>query len=252
MADAIEFKSSQLSLTLVRVHHSDMHEIAQLLDTKLAKASKFLRGAPVVVDPLCSLSSVQMAQLLEYLRQHQLTPVGIRTQEAHLVEYAEMCGLAVFKPSRASVDIQAPAKDPVSPTVASTAAPAETSVSTVEPTATLSERTATVHKARYIQSLRSGQCAHYLAEDVIVEGAINSGAELFVGGHVTVLGAVRGRLHAGATGDREARIIAKNFNPELVSIAGVFLLADDIPVLAKQGWVVVYLDNNSLKFSRLD
>ncbi|OZA37433.1 MAG: hypothetical protein B7X83_05815, partial [Polynucleobacter sp. 17-46-58] len=76
-----------------------MTAIGELLTTKLAKAGKFLRGAPVVVDPLCGLSSVQLAQLLELLRQHQLTPVGIRTKDAHLVDYAEMCGLAVFKPS---------------------------------------------------------------------------------------------------------------------------------------------------------
>lgn len=259
MLDAIEFKSSQLSLTLVRVHDSDMTAISDLLSTKLAKAGKFLRGAPVVVDPLCVMTSVQLAQLLELLRQNQLTPVGVRTKDAHLIDYAELCGLAVFKPST-SADKPVEGNTPT--------ANSESSVSTqnkIEPKSTgkqdeaasqsgLTDKATTVqlHKALRLASLRSGQFEKHLLTDVIVEGAINSGAELFVGGNITVLGAVRGRIHAGAAGDRGARIISNNFNPELVSIAGIFVLADDIPQLVKQGWVEVYLEQNSLKFKTLD
>lgn len=256
MSDALEFKSSQLSLTLVRIHASDMTAIGELLTTKLAKAGKFLRGAPVVVDPLCGLSSVQLAQLLELLRQHQLTPVGIRTKDAHLVDYAEMCGLAVFKPS--AVSEKNSEATTATNTTESPAAPVAESVSAQSTPASrdsgsLTEKEApSVQKALRIPSLRSGQFEKHLFNDVIVEGGINSGAELFVGGNITVLGAVRGRLHAGAAGDRSARIIAKNFNPELVSIAGIFLLADDIPQLVKQGWVEIYLEQNSLKFKTLD
>lgn len=257
MSDALEFKSSQLSLTLVRIHASDMTAIGELLTTKLAKAGKFLRGAPVVVDPLCGLSSVQLAQLLELLRQHQLTPVGIRTKDAHLVDYAEMCGLAVFKPS-SSADKPAEtastqASSAVSSTPVSAVSATEKPAAVTAESGTLTDKSSvSLQKALRIPSLRSGQFEKHLMNDVIVEGGINSGAEVFVGGNITVLGSVRGRIHAGAAGDREARIIAKNFNPELVSIAGVFLLADDIPQLVKQGWVEVYLDQNSLKFRTLD
>lgn len=257
MSDALEFKSSQLSLTLVRIHASDMAAIGELLTTKLAKAGKFLRGAPVVVDPLCGLSSVQLAQLLELLRQHQLTPVGIRTKDAHLVDYAEMCGLAVFKPSAATEKPTETAKaedNAVSQSPAATqTAVANKAASVSADSGTLTEKSApSLQKALRIPSLRSGQFEKHLMHDVVVEGGINSGAELFVGGNITVLGAVRGRIHAGAAGDRSARIIAKNFNPELVSIAGVFLLADDVPQLFKQGWVEIYLEQNSLKFHLLD
>jgi septum site-determining protein MinC len=257
MSDALEFKSSQLSLTLVRIHASDMTAIGELLTTKLAKAGKFLRGAPVVVDPLCGLSSVQLAQLLELLRQHQLTPVGIRTKDAHLVDYAEMCGLAVFKPSAVSeknTEATAASNTTESPAaVVAESVSAKSTPASTDTSGTLTEKEApSVQKALRIPSLRSGQFEKHLFNDVIVEGGINSGAELFVGGNITVLGAVRGRLHAGAAGDRSARIIAKNFNPELVSIAGIFLLADDIPQLVKQGWVEIYLEQNILKFKTLD
>lgn len=253
MSDALEFKSSQLSLTLVRIHASDMNAIGELLTTKLAKAGKFLRGAPVVVDPLCGLSSVQLAQLLELLRQHQLTPVGVRTKDAHLVDYAEMCGLAVFKPSTSHDNHAETAAVSASAKAADATTPAAKTADVAADSGSLSDQTSpTLQKALRVPSLRSGQFEKHLLNDVIVEGGVNSGAELFVGGNITVLGAVRGRLHAGAAGDRSARIIAKNFNPELVSIAGIFLLSDDIPSLVKQGWVEVYLEQNSLKFHSLD
>jgi septum site-determining protein MinC len=258
MSDALEFKSSQLSLTLVRIHASDMNVIGDLLTTKLAKASKFLRGAPVVVDPLCGLSSVQLAQLLELLRQHQLTPIGIRSKDAHLVDYAEMCGLAIFKPSQVNdkhpeASANATTTEGVVSTVASAYVANEATQVVSSDSSVLTDKKASqVNKALRVPNLRSGQLEKHLLNDVIVEGAINSGAELFAGGNITVLGGVRGRIHAGAAGDVSARIIAKNLNPELVSIAGIFLLADDIPQLVKQGWVEVYLEMNSLKFQTLD
>ncbi len=242
MADILEFKSSQLSLTLVRVYDADMDKVADMLEEKLAKAGRFLKGAPVVVDPACPFNSVQLAQVLELLRQHQMTPVGVRTNDPSLVEYAELCGLAVFKPSANTRPDDALA---VSRSSVPTEPPtAETYISEPQHTSLT-----TAHR---LVNLRSGQCEKHMLGDVLVTGSVNSGAELYAGGTITVLGSVRGRIHAGATGDREARIIAKDFNPELVSISGVFLLSDDIPSLAKRGWIEVYLEQQTLKFRSLD
>jgi septum site-determining protein MinC len=238
MADILEFKSSQLSLTLVRVYDADMDIVADLLEEKLAKAGRFLKGAPVVVDPVCSFNSVQLAQLLELLRQHQMTPVGVRTNESTLVEYAELCGLAVFKPSAASKQ-----DDAVAVHHAALNSNDKPSIAPQQPELTTAHR---------LVSLRSGQLEKIMFADVLVSGSVNSGAELYAGGNITVLGSVRGRVHAGATGDRDARIIAKDFNPELVSISGVFLLSDDIPSSAKRGWVEVFLEQQTLKFRSLD
>jgi len=242
MTDAVEFKPSQLSLTLVRIHQSDVVLVKESLAQKLAKAGKFLRGAPVVVDPNCDLKSMQLAQIVELLRQYEMTPVGVRSADPVLVEYAEMSGLAVFKPAAASSTASAEVKS---------SAP----VATAKPTtvaAGLAEKQS-LQTAKVMPSgLRSGQTDQHMLGDLMVRGSVNSGAEVYAGGHLTILGSVRGRVHAGATGNMQARIIAHDFNPELVSIAGIFLLSDDIPRLAKQGWVEVYLDDQTLKFNSLD
>lgn len=252
MADAVEFKPSQLSLTLVRIHQADLNEIADTLASKLARAGRFLRGAPVVVDPACTMDSTLLAQVIERLRQHDMTPVGVRTADPVLMEYAELCGMAVFKPAGSATE--APAAD----ASAASSVPVKASVPPSPPAAEvpapeqgLSEQRR-LTMAHTVSGLRSGQLVKHLVGDVIVRGGINSGAELFSGGNLTVLGAVRGRVHAGATGDTSARIIARDLNPELISIAGTFLLAEDIPALARQGWVEVFLDRQTLKFHSLD
>jgi len=243
MADILEFKSSQLSLTLVRVYDADMDKVADMLEEKLAKAGRFLKGAPVVVDPACPFNSVQLAQVLELLRQHQMTPVGVRSNDPSLVEYAELCGLAVFKPSATN------SKSEDAPAVSRSSVPTEPPTAATHTSEPQHTSLTTAHR---LVSLRSGQCEKHMIGDVLVTGGVNSCADLYAGGNITVLGSVRGRIHAGATGDRAARIIAKDFNPELVSISGVFLLSDDIPSLAKRGWVEVYLEQQTLKFHSLD
>jgi septum site-determining protein MinC len=240
MADVLEFKSSQLSLTLVRVFAADIGAVAVLLESKLASAGRFLKGAPVVVDPCCILNSVQLAQLLELLRQYQMTPVGVRTSDPSLVDYAELCGLAVFKPSASNKQDERS----IAEQVASSQKKASSSSG-----ASQADTLITAHR---LANLRSGQLEKHMLNDVLVMGNVNSGAELYAGGNVTILGAARGRVHAGAAGNKEARIIARDFNPELVSISGIFLLSDDIPSSVKSGWVEVYLEQQTLKFHSLD
>ncbi|PKO55371.1 MAG: septum site-determining protein MinC, partial [Betaproteobacteria bacterium HGW-Betaproteobacteria-19] len=49
-----------------------------------------------------------------------------------------------------------------------------------------------------------------------------NGAEVIADGNIHCFGPLRGRALAGAQGNAAARIVATNFGPELVSIAGVY------------------------------
>jgi len=51
---------------------------------------------------------------------------------------------------------------------------------------------------------------------------VSPGAEVLADGSIHCYGPLRGRAIAGAQGDHSARILATNFGPELVSIAGVY------------------------------
>jgi septum site-determining protein MinC len=69
-------------------------------------------------------------------------------------------------------------------------------------------------------NLRAGQSVRYDG-DVCVLGDVEAGAEVVVGGDVVVWGAVRGTVHAGASGDVEAVVCALDLWPSQLGIAGL-------------------------------
>jgi septum site-determining protein MinC len=69
-------------------------------------------------------------------------------------------------------------------------------------------------------TLRGGQALHNMGNIVLV-GDLNPGAELIASGDIVVVGALRGTAHAGAQGDRNARVIALEFAPTQLRIATV-------------------------------
>lgn len=81
----------------------------------------------------------------------------------------------------------------------------------------------------YDQMLRSGQSLNHVGGDLIVANSVNSGAEAITDNNLHVYGRAQGRLVAGATGDKDARIFCQMFNPSLVSVAGTYCLRDNLP-----------------------
>jgi septum site-determining protein MinC len=69
-------------------------------------------------------------------------------------------------------------------------------------------------------TLRGGQALHNMGNIVLI-GDLNPGAELIASGDIVVVGALRGTAHAGAQGDRGARVIALEFAPTQLRIAAV-------------------------------
>jgi septum site-determining protein MinC len=67
-------------------------------------------------------------------------------------------------------------------------------------------------------TLRGGQSLANVGH-VVVVGDVNPGAELVAGGDILVFGALRGVAHAGAQGDRSARVYALVLEPTQLRIA---------------------------------
>lgn len=68
------------------------------------------------------------------------------------------------------------------------------------------------------RSLRAGQKISS-PNHIIVLGNVHPGAEVVSGGNVIILGNCRGLIHAGAGGNRQARVIAQQLAPTVISIA---------------------------------
>jgi septum site-determining protein MinC len=74
-------------------------------------------------------------------------------------------------------------------------------------------------------TLRGGQALHNLGNLVVV-GDVNPGAELVASGDIVVFGALRGVAHAGAQGDRSARVVALELAPTQLRIATAIATGD--------------------------
>jgi septum site-determining protein MinC len=85
--------------------------------------------------------------------------------------------------------------------------------------------------------VRSGTQIYARGGDLIVTAAVSPGAELVADGNIHVYGVLRGRALAGAAGDSAARIFCTRLEAELVSIAGHYLVSEQLPA-GMQGFPV--------------
>jgi septum site-determining protein MinC len=78
------------------------------------------------------------------------------------------------------------------------------------------------------QPVRAGQRIYAQGGDLIVVGTVNRGAEVIADGNIHVYGRLLGRAIAGGESASEARIFASHFDPELVSIAGLYAVREGL------------------------
>lgn len=93
------------------------------------------------------------------------------------------------------------------------ASPAPAQTRSAQPREEPGSRTMAVHR-----NLRGGSSLRFDG-DIIVYGDVNPGAQVVATGNITVLGALKGMAHAGATGDEEAFIFALLLRPTQLRIA---------------------------------
>jgi septum site-determining protein MinC len=76
--------------------------------------------------------------------------------------------------------------------------------------------------------VRGGQQVVAPDGDLVVTATVGNGAEIAAAGHVHVYGTLRGRAFAGIEGDEAAMIFCDQLEAELLSIAGVHLVNEEI------------------------
>jgi septum site-determining protein MinC len=185
-------------------------------DAELAKqvqrSPRFFLNAPVVLDLKEAAEftrEAEFAEAREILRRRTLTLIGVQNAAPVQAEAAAAAGLAGFAPN---------ASQPGRPRPAEAVA---TRQSADAPSAA---------RSRLItQPVRSGTQIYARGGDLIVTAPVSPGAEIMADGNIHVYGALRGRALAGARGDPEARIFCSRLEAELVSVAGRYLVSDQIP-----------------------
>lgn len=224
--EPLPLRASLFPLTILPLKDNNINSLAQALDAKIAQAPQFFNAAPVVLD-LHSYTGETLpsfADIKALLDARGLKLVGVATANELYKTTAFAHGLALMDPKSSSSSNSAPnPKKPASP----------------EPAAALSKT--------ITQSIRSGQQI-YAENDLIILGAVSPGAEIIAGGNIHVYGKLSGRALAGIRQQVEARIFCREFDAELIAIAGVYQVKEDFDTSRLgQGATQVYLENNHLK-----
>lgn len=230
---ALEFKSASLTVPVLVLAGNDVASIEQQLREKVVQAPEFFRHSPLLID-LQKLNAqnlpLDLTVLVTILREQGFLPIGIRGGTEKQNDDALSLALPVH--SLHSTSAVAAAK-PVANTL---------TVPVVEEKPQAAE---TVENKLITQPVRSGQRV-YAKGDLIVTATVSAGAEIMAEGNIHVYGALRGRALAGVLGRTDCRIFCSDLQAELISIAGIYQLSDDISKHASHKPVQISLDNQSL------
>lgn len=273
---ALAFYGKMLTFSRVQFSTADFTAIASQLETTLSNKNS---NIPVLID---SEVEQDLSALVELLWSWGLQPIGVVT--GLLDAQARELRLAIFpadgkrierilpsKKTTTQLSQLAASKDSAQSTPAndSASSTADNNGSTVdrqtvaasaipevaETTLTAETLISAEHITSliYDQMLRSGQSLNHVGGDLILTNSVNSGAEAITDNNLHVYGRAQGRLVAGATGDKDARIFCQVFNPSLVSVAGTYCLRDNLPEhVIDKSVEVRYLEGEGLVFTVMD
>jgi septum site-determining protein MinC len=195
------------------------------LEQQIGRSPRFFQNAPVVLD-LRGVENLTEAGEFEIikdkLRELTLTLVGVQNAQPAQLEAAAAAGLASFAPTSGGGQARTGANAPP-------AAP----------------------KTRLVtEPVRSGTQIYARGSDLIVTAAVSPGAELVADGNIHVYGALRGRALAGAGGEATARIFCTRLEAELISIAGRYMVSEQLPADVQSAPVQIALVDDQLTITR--
>jgi septum site-determining protein MinC len=175
------------------------------LQKALARSPEFFRQAPVVLDagPVAGRPPLNLAEFARRLRQQHLIPVGLQNGDDAWNQMAINAGLALIPAGRPT---QLPSPEPRQEAVAP-------------------RRNATLVVS---EPVRAGQQVYAEGGDLIALAPVSPGGEVIADGHIHVYSSLRGRAHAGVEGDESARIFCHSLEAQLVSVAGVYVVNEEI------------------------
>jgi septum site-determining protein MinC len=196
------------------------HELSQ----QISRSPRFFQNAPVVLD-LRGVENLTEANEFETvkgkLRGLTLTLVGVQNAQPAQLEAATEAGLASFAPNSGGGQARVERSTPPAP------------------------------KTRLVtEPVRSGTQIYARGSDLVVTAAVSPGAELVADGNIHIYGVLRGRALAGASGDGAARIFCTRLEAELVSIAGRYLVSEQLPAGVQSTPVQIALVDDQLTITR--
>lgn len=241
MAD-IRITGRMVNFSRITFDTNDHDVIRQQLSNILNEVS--YQGTLVIIDSTVEQELIALIQLLVSLGLQPMAVIdGILGDEARAIQFPVLPTDQPLQRIKATAEQVAIVEKPAT-------APATSSAETKKPL----NKIAVAHITSYHDEiLRTGQSLVQDNGDIILKAGMNSGSEVIASGNIHIYGTVRGRVIAGAGGHAAARIFCQSLEAELVSIAGTYCVADDIPKHVVKKPVHIYLnEKQELEFEALE
>jgi septum site-determining protein MinC len=236
-AQAFEVKGTVSSLTVLRLRTSDVDAIEADLVEKIRPFPQIFNAAPVVVDA-AFLEGKPLAweAIARILRASKLVPVAAANVPASETDPAVSAGFGIVQLGSRMRSLD-PEPDAPTPVTAAGSSPVTIAVPQ-EP-------------VLVAQPVRGGQVVYARGVDLVARAPVNPGAQVIADGCIHVWAPLRGRALAGAQGRKDARIFCLSLEAELVSVAGEYVLADEIPDALRGRPAQVFLDGERVRIAPL-
>lgn len=225
---AFALKGTMPAITMLCLRTADVNAIERQLADHISQMPQFFLHVPVMIE-LESLGDapIDLGALAQVLRKHHLVPIAVRNPTDTQREQAVAAGFGVLQTALVRPPRHAPPPEanapaaPDRPMGASARRPRDAAPDPAgePPLVGLTVR----------HPVRSGQVVHAPHGDLVVLAPVSSGAELIADGNIHVYAPLRGRALAGAHNNPDASIFCMSLEAEFVSIAGRYLMADEIP-----------------------
>lgn len=212
----VKVKGTMINVGILVFNDHDVEDrLDQALEEKVISKSAFYSGLPFIIDfnEINDLKLYDVAKkTVDRLSENDINIVGARCTDNQW-PILERVGFYYRDISQSEREIIAQKTEKETPK---------------EPKKIIDEEDAIEANLVINRNVRSGQQIYAKNRSVIIYGNISSGAEVIADGNILVVGTLKGKAIAGADGDSGAIIQAKKMEPELVSIAGVFLASEDL------------------------
>jgi septum site-determining protein MinC len=225
---AFALKGTMPAVTMLCLQTTDVSAIEHQLADHISQMPHFFLHMPVMID-LEALGGdpIDLGAVAQMLKKHKLVPMAVRNATDAQRQRAVAAGFGVLQTAPVRSPRQSPQPEGNTPpaTDRTTTAPARRArdappeAGGEPPVSGLTVR----------QPVRSGQVVYAPHCDLVVLAPVSSGAELIADGNIHVYAPLRGRALAGAHNNPDASVFCMSLEAEFVSIAGHYLMADEIP-----------------------
>ncbi|WP_437737557.1 septum site-determining protein MinC [Sorangium sp. So ce1335] len=264
---AFALKGTMPAITMLCLKTADVSAVERQLAHHISQMPHFFLHLPILLD-LEALGDehVDLGALAHLLRKHNLVPIAVRNPTDAQRERAVAAGLGVLRTPLSRAPRQAPAEGntptpapvAVGPAAADRGAGATADRGAAGPARRQREAAPPPDAAEpppagltVRHPVRSGQVIYVPHGDLVVLSPVSSGAELIANDNIHVYAPLRGRAMAGAHNNADASIFCMSLEAEFVSIAGRYLMADEIPDEHRGKPARISVQNDGLVVTRL-